>query len=269
MAEKDIDSKLDAIAAHLDSLHKRMDSDAEERKADKARMDAACARMDSAEEERKADKAKKDAEEMAADKARKDAAEKEEEEKAEKVKADAAKKDADEKEKKAKADAARADANPELRAQIADLQARISRMPADVTDEDRAHFVAAQSQAERVAQAFGDSAGAPRWLNGETVPQYRRRLLSKYKAHSADWKDADLSKIADDSALTVIEKRIYADAMQAALHPTDLGAGQLREIKRVDAAGRTISNFVGSETAAWAPFANPHRRGKVVRPPQH
>src|SRR5665213_3099351 len=140
MPEKDTDSKLDAIASHLDSLHKRFDAMEGDRKADKARMDA----MDEwkskcdADEKTRADKMRADAE----------AKEKDDKEKADKAKADAEAKEKDDKEKadkakadaeaKEKADAAAAAAaatagHSDFAKQIAELQAR---MPAVLSNED-------------------------------------------------------------------------------------------------------------------------------------
>jgi hypothetical protein len=191
MPDKPTDSdKLNTVLEHFDSLHKRLDEAAEERKADRARIDAACARMDSY------------------DQARKDAAEKE--------------------------------PTP------AELAAR--------HDAELPRFTAAQIAAERVHQAFGDSAGAPRWLNGETVPQYRRRLLQRYKQHSPAWKDVDLSKISDETALGVAETQIYADAHQASMNGSLVPPNMLREITSRDQSGRQISRFVGADDAAWSQF---------------
>lgn len=263
--EKTVSEKLDAF---FDSFNKRMDSADEERKADRARLDAYGSRMDSLDEERKTDKARKDSEE---EKARKDAAEQEE-----KTKADAAKKDADEKEEKAKADKVRADAEEKVRsdaanaippavaAALADIQ---RNLPAILTPENRKLFTDVQFKAERVYQAFADGA-APPPLRGEALPDYQRRLLSKYKAHSPRWKEKDLTKV-DASVLDIAEEHIYADAMHAAAHPVDLPAGTLREIPRTDHSGRNIFEFVGDERAAWEPFRNGGFRGRFVRPSQH
>ena len=105
MADKTADEKLDAIAAHLDSLHKRMDESDKDRADSMKRMDAACAKMDAFEKAR-ADAEKEEEEKKKADAARKDAEDKEKEEKAkadaeEKVKADKAKADAEEPERHA------------------------------------------------------------------------------------------------------------------------------------------------------------------------
>jgi hypothetical protein len=263
MAEKTVEEKLDAI---FDSISRRMDSEAEERKADRARLDAACSKMDAWDEEKKADKARKDAEMMATDKAKKDA----EEEKARKDAAEAeekakayaaARKDAEEKEEKAKADAARG-TNAAMAARLAALEAHLSG-----TSEDRALFVSTQQKAERVYQAFGDS--AERWLPGEGVNDYRARLAGKYKAHAKNWKDVDLTKLPAD-VLGIAETQIYADAYEAAMHPASAPEGQLREIKERDQTGRNISRFVGRDDAAWSAFSNSSTTGgKWTRPASH
>ena len=133
-----------------------------------------------------------------------------------------------------------------------------------MTDEDRARFVDAQVKADRVAQAFGDSAGAPRWQQGETLPQYQRRLLGKFKAHSASWKDKDLTKV-DASVLDIAENQIYADAMAVAMNPATIGPGMLREEVQTDRTGRRITRFHGDPEACWGPFKQPGRRITNVR----
>jgi flagellar biosynthesis GTPase FlhF len=238
--------KLDKILSHLDSFKARMDAADDERKADKARLDAACAKLDAAEDEKKK-----------ADAAKKDADEKEEKEKADKAKADAAeeeekaKKDAAEKEEKAKADAARAtDSNADVRRMIADME---KRLPANMTSADITLFTGAQRRAEKVVQAFGDSAGADRWANGETYDAYRRRLLGTVKSHSAQWKDVDLTAFGD-KALDTVEAQIYADAYQTAISPASVPVGTLREHISMDDTGRKIKTYTGDPGACWDMF---------------
>jgi hypothetical protein len=138
-----------------------------------------------------------------------------------------------------------------------------ARIPVELPEKDRQRFIAAQQSAEPLAQAFGDSAGAPRWLNGETLEEYRRRLIDPYKKHSRAWKDVALSGVPDQ-ALGIVEEQIRADALQAAQHPANLPAGTLREIQSRDQTGRTITRFVGSdEAAAWLPYTFGERRGRI------
>jgi ADP-ribose pyrophosphatase YjhB (NUDIX family) len=217
-ARADADEKLDKIMSMCDSLGKRMDAMESSKKADSM----------TAEEKAKADSEAKEKEEAEA-KAKADAEEKEREEKA------------------------RADAE-ETRKKIADLE---SRLPKQLSDADYAAMANAQSKADSVYSAFGDS--APRPLNGEDLLAYRKRLATKVKSHSAQWKDVDISALPAE-VFTIAEDKIYADAMDAAIHPVDLPAGGLREIVKQDPAGRKMSEFIGSPGAWMNDFKTPRLR---------
>ena len=217
------------------------------------------ARMAKADEEKDA-KAKADAEE-AAKKEKADAEAKEAEEA--KAKADAEEKAAKEKadaEAKEKADAEAAEekaakekADSELRQQIADLKTRI---PTELSDEERNEVADAQVKADSVFSCFGKRAPVP--LSGEKPLAYRRRLMIQLQEHSPDFKTVDLSSIADSALLSVAEMSIYADAQKSA--SLSVGPGMLREIKRADATGRQISTFEGDPAATWAPFQSGKRQ---------
>ncbi len=216
------------------------------------------ARMAKADEEKDA-KAKADAEE-AAKKEKADAEAKEAEEA--KAKADAEEKAAKEKadaEAKEKADAEEAErmakekADSQLRQEIADLR---SRIPTELSDEERNEVADAQVKADSVFSCFGKRAPVP--LSGEKPLAYRRRLMIQLQEHSPDFKTVDLSSIADSALLNVAEKQIYADAQKSA--SLSVGPGMLREIKRADATGRQISTFEGDPAATWAPFQSGKRQ---------
>lgn len=217
------------------------------------------ARMAKADSEAADLKAKADAEE-AAKKEKADAEAKEAEEA--KAKADAEEKAAKEKadaEAKEKADAEEAErmakekADSELRQQIADLR---SRIPTELSDEERNEVADAQVKADSVFSCFGKRAPVP--LSGEKPLAYRRRLMIQLQEHSPDFKSVDLSSIADSALLSVAEKTIYADAQKSA--SLSVGPGMLREIKRADATGRQISTFEGDPAATWAPFKSGKRQ---------
>lgn len=218
------------------------------------------ARMAKADAEAADLKAKADAEE-AAKKEKADAEAKEAEEA--KAKADAEEKAAKEKadaEAKEKADAEAAEekaakekADSELRQQIADLKTRI---PTELSDEERNEVADAQVKADSVFSSFGKRAPVP--LSGEKPLAYRRRLMIQLQEHSPDFKTVDLSSIADSALLSVAEKTIYADAQKSA--SLSVGPGMLREIKRADATGRQISTFEGDPAATWAPFQSGKRQ---------
>ena len=139
--------------------------------------------------------------------------------------------------------------------QIAELQRRI---PPKITPADREKFADAQAKAERVAQAFGDSAS--HWVNGESLTQYRRRLLSTLKQHSAQWKNIDTRKL-DGAALDTVEQQVFADAWRAAIDPANVPEGTLRMVVDRDETGRPIRRFIGDPEVCWGPFKRP---GKIV-----
>lgn len=204
-------------------------------------------------------KAKADAEE-AAKKEKADAEAKEAEEA--KAKADAEEKAAKEKadaEAKEKADAEEAEkmakekADSQLRQEIAELR---SRIPTELSDEERNEVAEAQVKADSVFSSFGKRAPIP--LSGEKPMAYRRRMMIQLQEHSPDFKAVDLSAIADSQLLSAAEKHIYADAQKAA--SLSVGPGMLREIKRKDATGREISTFEGDPSVTWAPFQSGKRQ---------
>lgn len=217
------------------------------------------ARMAKADSEAADLKAKADGEE-AAKKEKADAEAKEAEEA--KAKADAEEKAAKEKadaDEKAKADAEEAErmakekADSDLRREIAELK---SRIPTELSDEERNEVADAQVKADSVFSCFGKRAPVP--LSGEKPLSYRRRLMIQLQEHSPDFKSVDLSSIADSALLNVAEKQIYADAQKSA--SLSVGPGMLREIKRADATGRQISTFEGDPAATWAPFQSGKRQ---------
>ncbi|EPR2495298.1 MULTISPECIES: NUDIX domain-containing protein [Pseudomonadota] len=217
------------------------------------------ARMAKADSEAKEAKEKADAEE-AAKKEQADSEAKEAEEA--KAKADAEEAAAKEKadaEAKEKADAEEAErmakekADSQLRQEIADLR---SRIPTELSDEERNEVADAQVKADSVFSCFGKRAPVP--LSGEKPLAYRRRLMIQLQEHSPDFKAVDLSSIADSALLGFAEKQIYADAQKSA--SLSVGPGTLREIKRADATGRQISTFEGDPAATWAPFQSGKRQ---------
>ncbi|HBW8161213.1 TPA: NUDIX hydrolase [Klebsiella pneumoniae] len=217
------------------------------------------ARMAKADSEAADLKAKADAEE-AAKKEKADAEAKEAEEA--KAKADAEEKAAKEKadaEAKEKADAEAAEkmakekADSQILQEIAELR---SRIPTELSDEERNEVAEAQVKADSVFSSFGKRAPIP--LSGEKPMAYRRRLMIQLQEHSPDYKAVDLSAIADSQLLSTAEKHIYADAQKAA--SLSVGPGMLREIKRADATGRQISTFEGDPAVTWAPFQSGKRQ---------
>lgn len=166
--------------------------------------------------------------------------------------------DGDDKDKKSDAYIALANDNVDLRKQLATMNAQIGELvksqPRQMDDTEARAMSDAQAACDQVAQAFGDS--APRPLQGETLVGYRKRLVQKFQKHSAQYKAIDLSTVNDPAMLAIVEKQVYADAMDAANAPGEVGT-DLREIVRTDTTGRKISTFVGHPSAWTNQFKAP------------
>lgn len=270
-ADAEAGEKLDKVLSGLDSMGRRFDS-IEERMN---KMEAGKADAETAEEFVEQDRGKRDA--AAEIPKEKDAGAadadkmKAEEDRAEdpaktetmpgapaETAADKSKKDADEEgmklaeKMKEHEESERADA-----AYRKALKTLESRLPKDLSDDDYNTMADSQARADGVAMAFGKS--APRPLTGETPLAYRRRLARDFQSHSAEWKAVNLALLPAD-AFAIAEGRIYADATKAAESPVDLPAGELREVKRRDQAGRTISTFYGTGPSWMGDFKAPSRR---------
>jgi hypothetical protein len=169
------------------------------------------------------------------------------------------KKEAKDDDDKKKDDAVKTDA-AELRQQIADQSVIIKRLEALMkpkSDDEHAAFADAQSRADAVFNGFG--LRAPRPLEGEALFDYRKRLATKLKAHSARWKSIKLTRL-DDETFAPIEEQIYADAAVAAANPVDLEAGEMRMVARVNPSTGSRENvFYGKESFVKA-MGRPGRR---------
>ncbi len=237
---------MDALSKRFDSLDARMDS------IEKGGKEAALI----------ADKARKDAEEKElADKARKDASESEEEKSKREAdeKADKARKDEEDGEKEKaeeKADSAKVIAG--MAAQIAALNAKLQPL----SNDDRDALSAAQARADSLAQMYGDSVTAP--LHGESPLAYRKRLVEKFKKHSAEFKETRLDSI-EGPAFDLIEDRIYADAATASMASSNIKEGQLIPVVTRDQSGRMITEYRGDIEGFLRPFKAPAVKANFVR----
>ena len=259
MADEDKRAAEDKARKDAEEIEKKADAE----KLDKllTGIDAVCAKMDSFEERLgKIEGSKKDAEKEEEEEKKDDA--EEEDDKPVPVAADKKRKDADEKEEKEEEkkddddDKSRKDSQlTTALADIASLKAQIK----PISDADRRAFAGAQEKADAAFSAFGDSAPPP--MAGESLLDYRLRLLGKLQDHSPVWKGRELGRIAraDATLVDVAEQQIYADAVRAADQPADLKPGEMREVVRRDAAGRPVSTFKG-KTSFVRQFTVPGRR---------
>ena len=175
-----------------------------------------------------------------------------EEEKAEKAKADKAKKDAEEAEAAEKEKADRAKADADMKAKLDEVADKVR----DRSDEETEEMADTQAKADSIGQVLGIKITGP--MNGESALAYRRRTLTKFKAFSPDWKDADLS-IFDSATLAPIERQIYNAAVEASKAAPTVQAGKLQEVITTDDTGRRIRTYHGKPDA-WMFQFKAHRQ---------
>jgi hypothetical protein len=125
-------------------------------------------------------------------------------------------------------------------------------------DDEEAAYADCQAKADSVYSAFGKSASRP--LQGESLINYRKRMLRGLQAHSDEMKNININKIADEAMLDIVEKRIYADAISASRHIGAIGKGQLIAMHKKDQAGRTITTYRGDMEAWLGEFKVPASR---------
>jgi hypothetical protein len=96
---------------------------------------------------------------------------------------------------------------------------------------------------------------APRYMEGETVDGYRKRLASRVQQHAPSMQNINLRESVG-TAFNLIEKQIYDEARREAVRPTTIPDGEMRELTKYDATGRPFLEFHGSPKAWINDFAN-------------
>jgi hypothetical protein len=173
-----------------------------------------------------------------------------EKERADKARVDAEAKEKAENEAKEKADS------------VAENIAKIER--AQFTEAQRAAFADAQMRADSGYQAWGKQ--APHALHGETLRDFKIRLLRPLQQHSKRYAQSALELIGDEAAFQVVNDAIIADSVAASCDPAQLGSS-LREITTRTPSGHIMTKFVGDAAVTWAPFMGGATKfGRIVRP---
>jgi hypothetical protein len=103
---------------------------------------------------------------------------------------------------------------------------------------------------------------APRYMEGETVDGYRKRLAGRVQQHAPSLKDINLRESVG-TAFNLIEKQIYDEARREAVRPTTIPDGEMREMRKFDDTGRPFIEFHGSPKAWLGDFSNGSKRKLV------
>lgn len=135
----------------------------------------------------------------------------------------------------------------ELKLKVSELRRRtVQNCP-----ELEAEFQQAQARADRAYRTVGRD-GAPPHLLGESLVDYRQRLLRNVQAQSKTWQHAGLPRAQD--SLAVIEQQVYREVENTLTDPSSYQPGELRQVVERDQTGRPITKFYGDPGVTWSPF---------------
>lgn len=129
---------------------------------------------------------------------------------------------------------------------------KLRRRARPLSDDDHNEISEAEAKADSVTQPLGLQ--TPRYIPGETVSGYRRRLASSLQKHSSEWGKTRLSDL-DDAVFEIAEKQIYADARAAASRPVASAPNApLRKISTRSPSGHTRTEYRGGFRSAFGAF---------------
>jgi hypothetical protein len=125
---------------------------------------------------------------------------------------------------------------------------------------DATELARIQETADDVFKPFNKS--APRSVDGETVESYRKRLATRLQQHAPSLKDINV-RDTRGTAFDLVEKQIYDEARREAVRPSNIPAGEMREITKYDGTGRPFYEWQGHASAWMGEFSNGAKRRLV------
>jgi hypothetical protein len=99
-------------------------------------------------------------------------------------------------------------------------------------------------------------------MDGESIDAYRRRLASKVQEIAPSMKNINVQD-ARGSAFDLIERQIYAEARREAERPSNIPAGEMREMRKFDDTGRPFIEWHGHPSNWMDQFSNGAKRRLV------
>jgi hypothetical protein len=103
---------------------------------------------------------------------------------------------------------------------------------------------------------------APRYMEGETLTGYKKRLAGRVQQHAPSMKDINVRE-SIGTAFNLIEKQIYDEARREAIRPSNIPDGEMRELTKYDATGRPFLEFHGHPSNWMDQFSNGAKRKLV------
>src|ERR1700679_3799896 len=134
-------------------------------------------------------------------------------------------------------------------------------------NKERAAMADATTELAKLHEAADDllkpfNQFAPRYMEGETVDGYRKRLAGRVQQHAPSMQNVNLRE-SIGTGFDLIERQIYDEARREAVRPTTIPDGEMRELKKYDATGRPFLEFHGSPKSWLGDFSNGAKRRLV------
>jgi colicin import membrane protein len=138
-----------------------------------------------------------------------------------------------------------------------------STLTAKDMDRQRAEesqMMDSQAMADPAYQSWGLRAPAPMAM--ENPLDYRRRVLRGLQPHSVQFRDSDLAILSQDAkTFDVVERTIYADAVQASKNPIGEDGRRTKRVHVDDETGQRVVTWHGGEgSTIFRQFAQPSMR---------
>jgi colicin import membrane protein len=133
------------------------------------------------------------------------------------------------------------------------LERRVANLIRERPASEIAALEAAQHRADSVGAMVGDRVSSP--TPGETVVDYRKRMLKHIAQHSPRFRAARFDGL-EGPILGLIEDEVYHDAASSFQSRAAATPGQVFAVEERDRAGRVITKFHGDWSAdgAFGPF---------------
>ena len=149
-------------------------------------------------------------------------------------------------------------------AELHEMRAMLSRLRRQLTPAERTEAAAAYHRADSIYAALGRATPEP--LPGESPMAFRHRLADGLKDVSKELRGAHLDALPA-SAFSVVESRVYADALAAAKTGAGAEPGTLNKCERRAETGHNITEYYGDNRAWMSPFMTGGAKVRINRKP--
>jgi hypothetical protein len=133
--------------------------------------------------------------------------------------------------------------NAKIRAN-ASKPAPVAHVPSDAEIRRGVELEAVRLVRDRAKPVFAEyGRPVPHRNDSEDILSFRKRLVRELQPETVTYADRDVRSVPAD-LFSPIEQQIYREAAANRWHPSDLKPNEMREVVKLDDAGRKVSEFV-------------------------